>query len=85
MEAYVVEFVFSHQSVLVLSMTFYTCREFMKLTSRTIAPFCNDNNRLDLYEKAQQECFHIVFMTMSFIFLGKKNMKSGWSCKRMWL
>ena len=61
MEAYVVEFVSRIKPYLNWQHDFYTCREFMKLTSRTIAPFCNDSNRLDLYEKALSQMLPFSF------------------------
>ena len=61
MEAYVVEFVSRIKAYLNWQHDFYTCREFMKLTSRTLAPFCNDSNRLDLYEKALSQMLPFSF------------------------
>ena len=72
MEAYVVEFVSRIKSYLNWQHDFYTCREFMKLTSRTIAPFCNDNNRLDLYEKALAQMLPYSFHDYELHLFGQK-------------
>ncbi|WP_338450172.1 SWIM zinc finger family protein [Niallia oryzisoli] len=52
MEPFVVEFVGRIKDYLSWQNDYYACRQFMRMASQTITPYCVEANRLDLYEKA---------------------------------
>ena len=83
MESYIVHFISLTKDYLSYQDDYYASRQFMNMALKTITPFCNEKNRYDLLERAFSKCFPIVFMIMISFFLIKKNMKNGWSCKRM--
>jgi len=72
MEAYVIEFGNRIKGYLSWQTDFYACREFMKLSARTILPFCNETHRFDLYEKALAQMLPYSFHDYEIFLFDKK-------------
>ncbi|MCQ6274652.1 SWIM zinc finger family protein [Bacillus sp. V3B] len=72
MEPYVIEAISRIKVYLSSYNDYYACREFMKLVTQAITPFCVETNRLDLYEKALFQMLPYSFHDYEFFLFEKK-------------
>lgn len=72
MERYVVEFITRIKSFLAEQRDYFVSKQFMKMATDAIAPFCVETNRLDIYERSLVQMLPYSFSDYEGLLFDKK-------------